>query len=65
MKAAVVTTFTGPLEIKQVPMPQPGPNDLLVKLIACGVCHSDLVIAKEGNIKVIISIYSNFFCLFS
>ena len=64
MKAAVVTSYTGPLEIKQVPIPQPGPNDVLVKLIACGVCHSDLAIAKEGKIKVIISMYSNFSCLF-
>lgn len=61
MKAAVVTTFTGPLEIQQIPIPQPGPNDVLVKLIACGVCHSDLVIAKDRKIKLIIPIYSNLF----
>ncbi len=49
MKAAVVTSFTEPLEIKQVPIPQVGPNDILVKLISCGVCHSDLHLAKGGN----------------
>ena len=48
MKAAVVTSYTEPLEIKQVPIPQVGPNDVLVKLIACGVCHSDMIIAKTG-----------------
>jgi len=49
MKAAVVTSFTEPLEIKQVPIPQVGPNDILVKNISCGVCHSDLHLAKGGN----------------
>jgi propanol-preferring alcohol dehydrogenase len=52
MKAAVVTSYTEPLEIKQVPIPQVGPNDVLVKLIACGVCHSDLHIAKAGKMKI-------------
>ncbi len=49
MKAAVVTSFTERLEIKQVPIPQVGPNDILVKNISCGVCHSDLHLAKGGN----------------
>ncbi|UJR11344.1 hypothetical protein I4U23_015525 [Adineta vaga] len=42
MKAAVLTEFEAPLEIKQVPIPQPEPNDVLVKVVACGICHSDL-----------------------
>jgi len=42
MKAAVVTSFDKPLEIKQVEIPKPGPNDILMKVIACGVCHTDL-----------------------
>jgi propanol-preferring alcohol dehydrogenase len=49
MKAAVVTSHTKPLEIKQVPIPKVGPNDILVKNIACGVCHSDLHLAKGGK----------------
>ena len=61
MKAAVVTSFTAPLEIKQVPIPQPGPDDVLVKLIACGVCHSDLHLAKDGKLKMLICVYSNVF----
>jgi len=56
MKAAVVTSYTEPLEITQIPIPQVGPNDVLVKLIACGVCHSDLDIAKTGKIKNILSL---------
>lgn len=42
MKAAVVTAFKKPLEVKQVEIPKPGPNDVLVKHICCGVCHTDL-----------------------
>ncbi len=49
MKAAVLTNFKKPLEIKQVKIPEPGPNDVLVKIIACGVCHSDTHIAEAGK----------------
>ncbi len=49
MKAAVITSYTESLKIKQVSIPQVGPNDVLVKLIACGVCHSDLHTAKAGK----------------
>lgn len=49
MKAAVVTSFTEPLQIKELPIPQIGPNDILVKNICSGVCHSDLHMAKGGN----------------
>lgn len=48
MKAAIVTSYTEPLEIKEVPIPQIGPNDILVKNICSGVCHSDLHMAKGG-----------------
>jgi len=42
MKAAVVHRFGEPLVIENVPVPVPGPGELLVKVIACGVCHTDL-----------------------
>lgn len=42
MKAAVVRAFGKPLTIEDVPVPVPGPGELLVKVIACGVCHTDL-----------------------
>ena len=42
MKAAVVKAFGKPLVIEDVPVPVPGPGELLVKLKACGVCHNDL-----------------------
>lgn len=48
MKAAVVHAFGQPLSIREVPVPQPGPGQLLVKIAASGVCHTDLH-AAEGD----------------
>ena len=42
MKAAVVRQFGKPLSIECVPVPVPGPGEVLVKVVACGVCHTGL-----------------------
>ncbi|MDB5126174.1 alcohol dehydrogenase AdhP [Mucilaginibacter sp.] len=42
MKAVVIHEFGQPLVIEDVPVPTPGDNQVLVKVIACGVCHTDL-----------------------
>ncbi len=42
MKAALVKEFGKPLSIECVPVPVPGPGEILVKVMACGVCHTDL-----------------------
>jgi propanol-preferring alcohol dehydrogenase len=42
MKAAVAKAFAQDLSVEDVPVPQPGPGQALVKLIASGVCHTDL-----------------------
>jgi len=42
VKAAVVTSFTEPLQIKRVPAPEPGPGQLLVRLDTSGICHTDI-----------------------
>lgn len=42
MKAALVRSFGKPLAIEDVPIPTPGPGEVLVKVRACGVCHTDL-----------------------
>ncbi|PWK86712.1 alcohol dehydrogenase AdhP [Fulvimonas soli] len=46
MKAAVVRAFGQPLAIEEMPVPRPGPGELLVKVAACGVCHTDLHAAQ-------------------
>lgn len=48
MRAAVVREFRKPLVIEEVPVPQPGPGQVVVKIAATGVCHTDLH-AAEGD----------------
>ena len=42
MRAAVVTSFTEPLVVKDIPVPEPGPSQLLVRLETSGICHTDI-----------------------
>lgn len=41
MRAAVMTAFRQPLEVKQVPDPTPGPRDAVIRVQAEGICRSD------------------------
>jgi len=45
LKAAVLHSFAEPLRIEEVPTPTVGVGEVLVKVAACGVCHSDLHLA--------------------
>ena len=46
MKAAVLNDFGQPLTIEDMPVPEPGAGQVLVRVAACGVCHSDLHMAR-------------------
>ncbi|MEM7684638.1 MAG: alcohol dehydrogenase AdhP [Pseudomonadota bacterium] len=46
MKAAVVTDFAEPLEIREVEKPVAGDGKIVVKIEASGVCHTDLHAAR-------------------
>ncbi|MGN6830092.1 alcohol dehydrogenase AdhP [Paucibacter sp. M5-1] len=48
MKAAVVREFGRPLDIDEVDVPEVPPGQVLVKVVASGVCHTDLH-AAEGD----------------
>jgi propanol-preferring alcohol dehydrogenase len=48
MKAAVVHQFGSPLVIEEVPVPAPGAGEVLVKIMATGICHTDLH-AADGD----------------
>jgi len=48
MKAAVVHKFGKPLTIEEVDVPEVPPGQILVKVMASGVCHTDLH-AAEGD----------------
>ncbi len=42
MQAAVVPAMSSPWQMKEVPQPQPGPNQVLVKMHASGICYTDV-----------------------
>jgi 2-desacetyl-2-hydroxyethyl bacteriochlorophyllide A dehydrogenase len=41
MKAVRLAQFGKPLEDAEVPLPETGSTDVLVRVAACGICHSD------------------------
>jgi len=53
MKAWVVhepgPVATGPLRLASRPVPEPGPGELLIRVLRCGVCRTDLHLA-EGDL---------------
>lgn len=54
MKAVTFEGADKALAVSDIPMPQPGPGQLLLKVAACGICGSDLhayqtSLAPEGN----------------
>ncbi|HEX7658044.1 MAG TPA: alcohol dehydrogenase AdhP [Pseudonocardiaceae bacterium] len=42
MKAAVVPELGAKLEIRDIPVPKPGPGQVLIKLQTSGICHTDI-----------------------
>jgi propanol-preferring alcohol dehydrogenase len=56
MKAMILRQFRpiekNPLELAEMPIPQPDPGEILVKVKVCGVCHTDLHTA-EGELPEI------------
>ncbi|GAA2319332.1 alcohol dehydrogenase AdhP [Nonomuraea roseoviolacea subsp. roseoviolacea] len=42
MRAAVVTGFDKPVEVREVPVPEPEPFQVLVRVEASGLCHTDI-----------------------
>ena len=46
IRAAVLEEFAQPLVVQDVGLDDPGPGEVLVRLAACGVCHTDLYTAS-------------------
>lgn len=46
MRAAVLTDFHQPLSVEELTPVDPGPHDVVVKVMASGVCHSDVSVAS-------------------
>ncbi|KAI0485524.1 GroES-like protein [Xylaria cf. heliscus] len=45
MRALQVTAFNAPYELRTIPVPNPGPHDLLVKVAVASYCHTDSMVA--------------------
>jgi S-(hydroxymethyl)glutathione dehydrogenase/alcohol dehydrogenase len=46
IRAAVLEEFAAPLVVQEVDLAEPGPGEVLVRLVACGVCHTDMYTAS-------------------
>jgi len=46
VRAAVLERFGEPLAVQEVDLADPGPGEVLVRLVACGVCHTDMYTAS-------------------
>src|SRR6478609_9589986 len=49
MRAAVLEEFGKPLVVQEVDLADPAPGEVLVRLVACGVCHTDLYTASGAD----------------
>jgi S-(hydroxymethyl)glutathione dehydrogenase / alcohol dehydrogenase len=49
IRAAVLEEFGAPLEIQELDLAEPKAGEVLVRLVACGVCHTDLFTASGAD----------------
>lgn len=45
-QAAVLREVGAPLRVEEISLPEPGPAEVVVEMVATGVCHSDLSLAR-------------------
>jgi Zn-dependent alcohol dehydrogenase len=49
IRAAVLEQFGAPLEVQELDLAEPARGEVLVRLVACGVCHTDLYTASGAD----------------
>ena len=49
VRAAVLEEFGRPLVVQDVELAEPKAGEALVRLVACGVCHTDLYTASGAD----------------
>jgi len=49
IRAAVLEQFGEPLEVQELELAEPKAGEVLVRLVACGVCHTDLYTASGAD----------------
>jgi len=50
MRAMVLTRQREPLELRDLPVPEPGPGQIRLRVLACGVCRTDLHVV-DGDLE--------------
>jgi S-(hydroxymethyl)glutathione dehydrogenase/alcohol dehydrogenase len=49
VRAAVLERFGEPLEVQEIDLAEPNAGEVLVRLVACGVCHTDIYTASGAD----------------
>jgi S-(hydroxymethyl)glutathione dehydrogenase / alcohol dehydrogenase len=49
IRAAVLEEFGAPLQVQELDLAEPKSGEVLVRLVACGVCHTDLYTASGAD----------------
>jgi S-(hydroxymethyl)glutathione dehydrogenase / alcohol dehydrogenase len=49
IRAAVLEEFGAPLQVQELDLAEPAAGEVLVRLVACGVCHTDLYTASGAD----------------
>jgi S-(hydroxymethyl)glutathione dehydrogenase/alcohol dehydrogenase len=49
IRAAVLEEFGAPLQVQELELAEPEAGEVLVRLVACGVCHTDLYTASGAD----------------
>lgn len=57
IKAAVVREKAGPFKIEEVELDEPRDNEVLVRIVGSGICHTDLA-AKDGHLRKLFGVRS-------
>lgn len=50
MRAGVYDCHSPQLTLRELPDPSPGPGQLLIDILACGVCRTDLQVV-DGDLR--------------
>ena len=57
MMKANVYDKPGHCEVKQVPVPEIGPHQVLIKVMSCGICKGGVVAVADGGFLAEFSVF--------
>jgi D-arabinose 1-dehydrogenase-like Zn-dependent alcohol dehydrogenase len=53
MRAAVLPAPAQPVTVEEMPVPRPGAGEVLIRVEACGVCHTGLHVMKGDGSAIL------------